>query len=627
VGTVGNAPYLTVYYSTTASTAPLPPAFTIVSAAWAVALSAWTTPGAATSQAWAATRAGIAETTAWSTSGSFGLKVTSNGTGTASLPWGAVSPAFTVAPGSASTMQCSVYAPAALSAVSIGFTFWSGAGGTGTNLGSASGDQGALALGAGSVTLLTITGAVVPAGAVSATFFVQEAAADASGVSFSIDTVQVAGGLVYSLSPTGGIDAYGNPYPQGLQFTGLAGLTNVLSVVDYLGNLLAQIDGQGNISGAVIGAAQDLQVGGQSVPALIGQCSQGIIARGWTSTAGNWPTTPIGTSETAILELDQTLYAGRSYKLTLVPAKFIPTNAATQYVQQIKWTTDGTTPTTGSPVLVGSRITPCSNAGLNHVTMYTDYVFGNFTVDTNCRFLVTAYVQAGTFQYQSSLELRLEDLSDWTSQAISNNGSPIGSGTSGVAAKGTYVKTYVANATHSYYGATAANGRTKYGARNHGSTMWQSCEYSPQDRAFYEGDQYSFAIFPWSTIRSDTAGATINSVKVSLNCNYSWYSTGFTVIMGYTTYTGVFGSVFQPGGGTSENNTSFHINSGQTLVQDITSNIIATHLCGASPDATGLVFGPSASKDGYHNQNNYGSLAGLDGTAAQKPQLIINYTK
>ena len=628
VATIGTGPYLTLYVSTTASTAGITASATIVSAAWAASVTGWKFPGVTAAASWLSqnsagvVNASIAETTLWAGSGSWALKVTSTGGGT----WGAMSPLFPVAAGMPASMQVLVYTPSALSAVNIGFNWYTSGG---TYISSSAGDQGNFATTAGTVNTFTITGATAPSTAAQARFFVQESATDASGTNFSIDTIQVAGGLVYSLSPTGGTDVRGNPYQQGLQFTGLAGLTNILGVQDYLGNVLAQIDGQGNISGQTISAAGDLQVNGQSVPVLIGNLPQGVIARGYTPATVPWPSTAIGTTETAILELDQVLSAGRAYRLAVVPADVIATSSGTQLVCRVHYTTDGTTPTTSSAQLITSRIitTYFPSSALNCMTPYMEYIFPSLASDTNYRMLLGAFVQAGTFQYQSPVEMRIEDLGLWNTQELSNNGAAIGTGTTGAAAHQNYTKTYVATATHCYYGATAANGRVKYGKRNDNSNMWQSCEYSPQDRALYEGDQYSFAVFNYSQIRTDTAGATINSVKVQLNCNYSWYSTGMTVILGYTNYTGTFGDPFIPGGGTFENNFNFHINSGQTLAQDITGNAIATHFCGASPDATALVIGPASSKNGYTDQNNYGHLAGLDGTAAQKPQLIINYTK
>jgi hypothetical protein len=624
LGTIGTGPYLTLWVSSTASAASVTASATIVSAAWAASLVGWKWPGVTVANGtWLAQNSSgvvnstIAETTAWSTSGSWGLKVTSTGGAT----WGTMSPLFPVAPYMPASMQVAVYNPTALSAVNIGFNWYTSGG---TYISSSAGDQGNVALTAGSVSTFTITGATAPSNATQARFFVQESATDAAGTNFSIDTVQVAGGLVYSLSPTSGTDALGNPYQQGLTFTGLAGLTNILAVQNAWGQVLAQIDGQGNVSGQSLSSATDVWLSGQSVSQWINSLPQGVLVRGWTPTTTPWPSTAIGTTETAILEVDQLLSAGRSYKLTVVPAKVIPTSA-TQYVSLIKGTTDGTTPTTSSTQLVGSRVQYMSAASQNYMTPVMEYIFPNLTSDTNYRILLTAYVQAGTFQYQSQMEMRIEDLGIWDAQSTSNNGAAIGTGTTGAAAHTNYTKTYVATATHCYYGATAANGHTKYGKRNDNSNIWQSCEYSPQDRAFYEGDQYSFIQFNYSQMRTDLAGATINSVKLQVNCNYSWYSTGMTVILGSSNYTGTFGDPFQPGGGSVSNQTSFHINNGQTLAQDITS--VTPIVSSLASTFTAFMIGPASSKDSYTDQNNYGHLSGLDAANALWPRLIINYTK
>jgi hypothetical protein len=623
LGTIGTAPYLTVWYGTTASAAALTAGATIVSAAWAMTVTAFKVPGASTAQAWVnqnssgVANSSIAETNAWSNSGSYALKVTSTGGGT----WGTLSPLFPAVANMPMSMEVSVYTPTALSAMGIGFNWYTSGG---TYISSSAGDQGNIATTAASVSLFTITGATVPSNATQARFFVQESATDASGTNFSIDTVQVAGGLVYSLSPTGGTDALGNTYEQGLQFTGLAGLTNVLSVQDWTGNVLGQIDGQGNVSGQIVSAVTDFVVAGQSVSGLINALPQGVIARGWTP-GGAWPSTAIGTTETAVVEVDQTLSAGRAYKILVVPQDFIPNTAGTQYVQNVRYTTDGSTPTTSSSVLGSNRVVTCSNANLNHVTPYHEYLTPNLGSDTNYRLLVTGFVQAGTFKYQNSLELRVEDLGLWNTQENGNNGTALGSGTTGAAGKGNHQNTYYATATHSYYGATAGNGRSHYGKRNDNSNMWQSCEYSPSDRAFYEGDQYSFAVFNYSQIASDLSGATINNLWLRLNCNYSWYSTGMTVILGWTSYTGVFGDPFQPGVGTHSNLTHYHIGNGQTLTQDVTSVLATPFQTGG---ASGIVLGPAASYDGYTDQNNFGSIFGYSSTDHNRcPALIVNFTK
>lgn len=622
LGTIGTAPYLTAWYSTTSSTSPRTASATIVSAAWAAAVSAWKTPGATAAQAWSnLNSAGVANsttgpTTAWSTSGSWALKVTSTGGGT----WGATSPLFPAVAGQPMSMQASVYTPAALSAVQVGFN-WYTAGGA--FISSAAGDQGTFATGAGAVNLFTITGAVPPATATQAAFWVQEAAADAAGTTFSLDTVQVAGGLVYSLSPTGGIDRLGNTYQQGLQFTGLAGLTNVLSVQDYLGNVLAQIDGQGNLSGQTVNAAADVVLGGQSVTALLNSLPQGVISRAYTPPGPNWPSTAVGTTDTALLELDQVLSAGRAYRISVIPADFIPTTAATQYIANLRATTDGSTPTTATASL-RQVVLQCSNAALNHVSPYMEVLPGNLAADTNYRLLLTARVQAGTFQFQQSLEMRIEDLGIFTAQEMANNGSAIGTGTSGVSAKGNHINTYYATATHTYYGATGTYGSGHYGKRSDNSILASGCQSNPS-HAFLEGDQYSFAVFNATQIAADLAGATINSIQLRLNCNWSYYSTGMTAIVGWTSYVGSYGDPFIPGGGAHSNVTHYHIGAGQTLAQDLTAAGFGGFF--QSSGATGIMIGPASSYTGFTDQNTYGSFNGVPSDHSKGPALIINFTK
>jgi hypothetical protein len=214
---------------------------------------------------WVANSAAISDSATWSWTGNDSLKITANG----SSVWGATSPAFSVVALTTASMQCQIFTPAALSALSIGFTFWSGANGTGSNLGTVTGDQGTFATSAGEVAQVTITGASVPAGALSATFHISEAHADASGTLLYIDSVNVAGGLIYSNSPVPGTDTMGNDFDQGINFIGLPGLTNVFGVEDPYGNQLAAIDGGGNAGFQLVTANDDVVLDGLSLAGLL----------------------------------------------------------------------------------------------------------------------------------------------------------------------------------------------------------------------------------------------------------------------------------------------------------------------------------------------------------------------
>lgn len=426
--------------------------------------------------------------------------------------------------------------------------------------------------------------------------------------------------LALSISIAPGSDQWGNTWPGGQQIVGLPTLTNVFTVIDTSGNTLASIDATGNITGQTINASTDVVIGGQSLTNdIIPELSLGLINRGWTP-SGVWPSTPLGTGNAAIVELDQTLTAGRAYKVTVVPVDFIPNTAATQYVQQLRATTDGSTPSNASTVL-RQGVIACSNANANHMTPYVDYIPGNLLADTLYRFLVTANVQTGTYQYQGSLEIRIEDEGLWSPQSNSNNGVAFGTGggSGGGGSKQTFTKTYNSVEFASYYGSTASYGTGPNSQRSHNSNMYQGCSSGNLGGA---GDQYSFARFNYGQIATDLGAGVVNWVKLRLTNQHSWYNSGCNAVVGWNNYTGAWGGTFVPGGGTHMNTDHYHINEGATLTHQMSGAFVASITSGF----TSIVLGTSDSYTTNTDLNNYGYFAGA-GSLSTCPQLQINYTK
>jgi len=97
----------------------------------------------------------------------------------------------------------------------------------------------------------------------------------------------VPGGLVYSNSPTGGTDSFGNTFEQGINFIGLPGLTSIFGLEDPFGNQLVSIDAQGNIQGQTISATQDVLIAGQSVTALLNPGPLGLVNYGFKAIGGH----------------------------------------------------------------------------------------------------------------------------------------------------------------------------------------------------------------------------------------------------------------------------------------------------------------------------------------------------
>jgi len=474
---------------------------------------------------------------------------------------------------------------------------------------------------AGTLTGLNVVGAYFLSGAGGGSAW-QSAVPSVPGYYLYWDTGTGTPQVIAAISAAAGSDQWGNTWQGGVTMTGLISLLNVLSVEDTAGNILTSIDYLGNISAPTL-SAQDVLLGGTSVYDWLNELPSGIVNRGWTP-SGPWPSTPIGTTNTAIVELDQVLMAGRSYRFSVVPTTFITTVAAQQYVMQLRATTDGSTPTNTSPVLRQS-VQECPTAGQNVMTPSCEYIPGNLTVDTLYRLLVTANVQGAgnTFQYQGSLEIRIEDIGPWLNETNSNNGAWFGAGSSGGSGSlKNYVKTYYATSTHSYFGLTGTYGSGANGKRSDNGSLYQGC---PSGHAFLEGDQYGFAGFDYATIAADLAGATITKVTLRLTNATTWYSSGMQAIVGYSTTT-TYNDPFVPGAGTHFNQVNYHINRGQTLTKDITSSSIGAAF--QSGGATSIVIGRSADRTTGTDLNNYGSFIGyLAANTAANPRLQISYTK
>lgn len=431
--------------------------------------------------------------------------------------------------------------------------------------------------------------------------------------------------LAFAISIAPGSDQWGNTWPGGQQIVGLPNLTNVFTVIDQSGNALASIDSSGNITGQVLNATNDVVVGGASIPNdLIAPMPQGLINRGWSG-APPWPSTAIGNSDTSLIELDAVVPAGRQARFRLLPATFVLTTAPTaptQYVQHIRFTNDGSTPTTASPDFPGHgpmvMTIPVSNL-LNYTSPLKEIIVGASVSDIQYRMLITASIQSGAFRYQTYLEALWEDMGASTGQ-FANAATILGTGTGGGGSKQTYTKTYNSVEFANYYGATASYGSGPYSQRDHNaSKMYQG---TPSGYINLTGDQFSFARFNYGQIATDLGAGVINWVKLRLTNQHFWYNGGGNAVVGWTSFSGAFGSTFVPGGGTHMNTDHYHMNEGATVTHQMSGAFVSAITSGF----TSIILGSSDSYTNNTDLNNYGYFAGA-GSTSTCPQLQINYTK
>jgi len=433
-----------------------------------------------------------------------------------------------------------------------------------------------------------------------------------------------AGNLFYSNSPGPGTDAYGNVYGQGQTYYSVEDLTNVLTVVAPAGGTLSNLDSSGNFSGKTLSAATDLLIAGNSMQnTILPAIPQGIINRGWTP-AGAWPSSPAGPSETALLELDQALTAGRTYRIRVPQVQWqMQSGSAPSALRlSIRYTTDGGTPGTGSTLLTatdsdaaGSAV-PTAAPGLE--------AFVQPSVTGPYRFLVTGAMTSGTFQFTDSagsLTVYLEDLGVTTAANSMNNGLVLGTGTGGGTGGGqTYTSYWTPAHTYSYYGGITLTGNPEYGLWNTDGTMTQGpgAVFADADEI---GNCTSYILWPYAAIQPALSGATINWATLRLSC-LSSANSDITVYLGYNGITS-YGATDNPGAGT-EGVQTWNMIPGQVLATTLTS-AFAAGLAGGS--VTSFQLGqPPTEIFGIYNPQYGGTFYGNGPDTTQVPLLTVNYT-
>jgi hypothetical protein len=422
-----------------------------------------------------------------------------------------------------------------------------------------------------------------------------------------------AGNLFYSNSPGPGTDEFGNTYPQGETYYGVANVTSAFSVENLAGATLTNIDTDGNINGQVITAGQDVVIAGNSLQNdVLPSFPTGLLNRGWTPD-GVWPATPIAQAETPLIELDQVLTAGRAYRFRIIPAEF-RSSANNTLVLRLRYTADGSVPSTSSVLLredasYGSIADP-EQSPYVEITMAPNAT-GNY------RMLVTGYCTVGTFQFARLLEVQFEDIGLATALNQANNGVILGTGTGGGTGKQTYVKSYYPAHTYSYYGCGVST-PVCYSLLNTDGTMGQGPGPTFSGAATL-GNQTSYILWPYAQIKTDLTGATINYCQLRLyllNCAES----SINVDLGWNSF-GAYGG--SDGGGGNEGVFRYSMTPGQVLNQTLTNDWASRFLTGQ----TSFQLGRPPTILGIYEPSYGGTFYGRQGDLSYQPMLTISYTK
>ena len=168
----------------------------------------------------------------------------------------------------------------------------------------------------------------------------------------------------------------------------------------------------------------------------------------------------------------------------------------------------------------------------------------------------------------------------------------------------THVKTYSANGSASFQ----SDGTNRAGFDS--GHMYQGY-YSSTN-----GNQFSMATFPYSTIQSDLSGGTITKTEVYLNNNAWYYNSGGTAVIGTHNQTSVSGNHASSQVTDNINQSSFSYGQAKWVtVNNSIGNAFKNNT------AKGIALGPGPS----NSKTYYGNFAG-NGQSGE-PQLRITYTK
>lgn len=183
-------------------------------------------------------------------------------------------------------------------------------------------------------------------------------------------------------------------------------------------------------------------------------------------------------------------------------------------------------------------------------------------------------------------------------------------------------KTYLMTASASYYGSDATNGNPngqRTNSHNGNGTMYQGGETASGGSA--NGTQKALTLLP-SSVQSDLAGVTIDSVTIRLEWLHTWYNSGGDVAFGYNNRTSL--PTTWNGADITSVATWFQGSVGSPVTTDLSSTGLGAAL--QSGAAKALTVGPGPGSISNPNLNYYGYFyGGGGGDPNQQPLLTVNY--
>lgn len=331
---------------------------------------------------------------------------------------------------------------------------------------------------------------------------------------------------------TQGLQAYGTEGEQTINLSSDPGATGNYITFTQGDTSVASIDQDGNIAGQNVNVNGTLAISGVNVADMFAALPKGLLFRGERTADSD---TTSGSTEIAVLELDTTLEDGRMYRLYTSELRVTGTVAGDTVGIRIRDGGSGSPSTSSDQLALGTAYIANTGTGGNTVGVSlvisvddsSSVTLSNYHSGQHNYLLTLARISGtGTMTLTTNtatvnaMQLCVEDIGP----LVADTGVDQSSGGGGTVPVQTYTKTYTATWSGTY-------------AENNTYTSFYGNDVNQGRYDSTWGNQRGLIGFPASTIQSDLAGATINSIKVTLNAKHWYYNTGGTALIGAHDYT------------------------------------------------------------------------------------------
>lgn len=310
---------------------------------------------------------------------------------------------------------------------------------------------------------------------------------------------------------------------------GVAGSDDYFSVQLPNGNYASTISHDGVVYGKV-GNFDDIKFGGRDMQTVLDQYSKGIVA--WGQAQGNQLPNVSNGQERGLFELAFTPSSNRMYAFSCSPVLYTPTGGvATAAALKVRYTTDGSQPTTSSTLLAEDYKPILVNGSWTHSYQITDRLIGGFN-GSYIRILVTMVASNGnglTAELGQAPTFVVKDIGPAYPQS-----GVISQQVSGSSSSQTVVVTK-----ETYFGKVD---QRSYLSNNNLYNYDTARMYQGQQPGTGNQDLRSAAFF--NSMTGELSGATIHDMQVYVYFDHWYYNSGGTARIGLHGYVGAVPSTF-----------------------------------------------------------------------------------